>query len=109
MSAESNTSENDGKRGQIRNVEELRNKGIQKVRVVGESQLKEMAREAAARAVLELAEELKVSEEDRRSLVGRAQKQILDGDPGPLPQIIPSPVSKPDAQVAHLPDEEQVE
>ncbi|NCF55386.1 MAG: hypothetical protein GWP41_03865 [Planctomycetia bacterium] len=51
MSAESNTSENDGKRGQIRNVEELRNKGIQKVRVVGESQLKEMAREAAARAV----------------------------------------------------------
>lgn len=109
MSAESNTSENDGKRGQIHNVDELRNKGIRKVRVVGESQLQEMAREAAARAILELAQELKVSEEDRRSLVGRAQKQILDGDPGPLPQIIPNPVSQPDAQVAHLPNEEQIE
>ncbi len=89
----------DAAEGQVHDVDELRNKGIKKVRVVGMSHLHEMAREAAARAVLELAESLEVTEQVRRSLVGRAQEAILGGPVGPVPQVIEKPALQPDVKI----------
>ena len=104
----SEMSQNSPKRqdARIHDVDELRNKGIRKIRVVGESQLQEMAREAAAKAVLEMASSLDLSEEARQSLVGRARKLILDGPSGPAPQVIENPVIKPDVRVIENPDPE---
>ena len=87
----------------VHDVEDLRNRGIRKIRVVGESQLQEMAREAAAKAVLELAANLDLSDEARKSLVAKARESILDGSPGPSPQVIENPVVKPDVRVVDSP------
>lgn len=95
--------------GRVHNVDELRNKGIQKVRVVGQSQLRDMAREAAAKAVMELVESLDLSDQARRSLVGRAQATILDGSPGPTPKVIENPVMKPDVRLTPPPSDTETQ
>ena len=97
--SEQNARSRSKQNGRVHHVEELRRKGIQKVRVVGQSQLQELAREAVARAVLELAESLEVSEETKKSLVGRAQETILKESREELPEIIDEPAMKPDVQL----------
>ncbi|MGB1072238.1 MAG: hypothetical protein ACPG1Z_11275 [Planctomycetota bacterium] len=103
MSSEMPQNSHKKQKSRVHDVEDLRNRGIRKVRVVGESQLQEMAREAAAKAVLELAANLDLSDEARKSLVAKARESILDGSPGPSPQVIENPVVKPDVRVVDSP------
>ena len=105
MSSEMPQNSHKKQKSRVHDVEDLRNRGIRKVRVVGESQLQEMAREAAAKAVLELAASLNLSDEARKSLVAKARASILDGSPGPSPQVIENPVVKPDVRVVDPPTE----
>ncbi|MGE4619830.1 MAG: hypothetical protein AAEJ04_08500 [Planctomycetota bacterium] len=76
MNQESDASNKAFPGSSIHPVEDLQKKGIRQLRVIPESQLKKAAREAVARALLEVLESLDVSEEVRQELKVRATKII---------------------------------
>ncbi|MGE4603107.1 MAG: hypothetical protein AAEJ65_09405 [Planctomycetota bacterium] len=98
----------------IHQMEELQKKGIRKLRIISESQLKQTAREAVAHALLEALEDLDVPDVVRQELRIRAAK-ILGKEQIDAPQeqqlapvaeihvssplVIPS-VSNPSADVS---------
>lgn len=78
----------------IHPVEELQRKGIRKLRVIPESQLKKTAREAVAHALLELLDGLEIDEPVRQELRIRAN-QLLGNPPQVAPCPAPEPASGP--------------
>lgn len=64
----------------IHPVEELQKKGIKKLRVIPESQLKKAAREAVAVAILELIDDLDIADQVRQELRIRANKVLGHGE-----------------------------
>jgi len=64
----------------IHPVEELQEKGIKKLRVIPESQLKKAAREAVAVAILQLLDGLEISDQARQELRIRANQVLCNGE-----------------------------